>query len=150
MERPTEKAPRDFRSDVPTETIMHAILEASVNDDIYDTEGDPSVRALKARVMELTGKEAELWVVSDIQGNQICLRTHLTQPPHTVLLDHHAHVHFWESGALPVMSKASVTIVYPQNGVYLPRRHEAAGHDGGSGTCGLGLRPYHDWHKFTL
>ncbi|KAK7414910.1 hypothetical protein QQX98_006331 [Neonectria punicea] len=118
----TEKASRDFRSDVvtvPTETMMQAILEASVNDDIYDTEGDPSVKALEAGAMELTGKEAALWVVSGTQGNHICLRTHLTQPPHTVLLDHRAHVHCWESGALPVMSQASVTTVHPKNGVHL-------------------------------
>ncbi|KAH7170273.1 pyridoxal phosphate-dependent transferase [Dactylonectria macrodidyma] len=117
-----EKASRDFRSDVvtvPNEAMMQAVLEASVNDDIYDTEGDPSVKALEARLMELTGKEAALWVVSGTQGNQICLRTHLTQPPHTVLLDHRAHVHCWESGALPVMSQASVTTVHPKNGVHL-------------------------------
>ncbi|KAK2674381.1 Zn(2)-C6 fungal-type DNA-binding domain [Fusarium oxysporum f. sp. vasinfectum] len=43
------KASRDFRSDVvtvPVEEMMEAILAASVNDDIYDAEGDPSVKAL--------------------------------------------------------------------------------------------------------
>lgn len=90
-----------------------------MNDDIYDTEGDPSVKSLEAKLMALTGKEAALWVTSGTQGNQICLRTHLTQPPHTVLLDHRAHVHCWESGALPVMSQASVTTVHPKNGVHL-------------------------------
>ncbi|KAH7162368.1 pyridoxal phosphate-dependent transferase [Dactylonectria estremocensis] len=118
----TEKASRDFRSDVvtvPNEAMMQAVLEASVNDDIYDTEGDPSVKALEAKLIKLTGKEAALWVVSGTQGNQICLRTHLTQPPHTVLLDHRAHVHCWESGALPVMSQASVTTVHPKNGVHM-------------------------------
>ncbi|KAM0334542.1 hypothetical protein ACHAQA_001572 [Verticillium albo-atrum] len=116
------KASRDFRSDVvtvPTEAMLDAILNASVNDDIYDAEGDPSVRALEARIMELTGFEAALWAVSGTQGNQICLRTHLTQPPHSVLLDHRAHVHCWESGALPVISQASVTTVHPKNGVHL-------------------------------
>ncbi|KAH6998781.1 pyridoxal phosphate-dependent transferase [Ilyonectria sp. MPI-CAGE-AT-0026] len=118
----SDKASRDFRSDVvtvPNEAMMQAILEASVNDDIYDTEGDPSVKSLEAKLMALTGKEAALWVTSGTQGNQICLRTHLTQPPHTVLLDHRAHVHCWESGALPVMSQASVTTVHPKNGVHL-------------------------------
>ncbi|KAF9873438.1 threonine aldolase [Colletotrichum karsti] len=117
-----DKASRDFRSDVvtvPTEDMMQAIIEATVNDDIYDAQGDPSVKALEARLMSLTGKEAALWVVSGTQGNQICLRTHLTQPPHTVLLDHRAHVHCWESGALPVMSQASTTTVHPKNGVHL-------------------------------
>jgi threonine aldolase len=117
-----DKASRDFRSDVvtvPTEGMMQAIFNASFNDDIYDQEGDPSVRAIEARVASLTGKEAALWVTSGTQGNQICLRTHLTQPPHSVLLDHRAHVHCWESGALPVFSQASATTVQPANGVYL-------------------------------
>lgn len=69
--------------------------------------------------MELTGFEAALWAVSGTQANQICLRTHLTQPPHSVLLDHRAHVHCWESGALPVISQATVTTVQPKNGVHL-------------------------------
>jgi threonine aldolase len=63
--------------------------------------------------------EAALWTMSGTMGNQICLRTHLHQPPHTVLLDHRAHVQCWESGALPVFSQASVTAVHPANGVYL-------------------------------
>ncbi|KAM0274829.1 hypothetical protein ACHAPA_000935 [Fusarium lateritium] len=117
-----EKASRDFRSDVvtvPIEEMMTSILEASVNDDIYDAEGDPSVKALEARLVEMTGMEAALWAVSGTQGNQVCLRTHLTQPPHSVLLDHRAHVHCWESGALPVISQASVTTVHAKNGVHL-------------------------------
>jgi threonine aldolase len=117
-----EKASRDFRSDVvtvPIESMMTAILEASVNDDIYDPEGDPSVKALESRLVEMTGMEAALWAVSGTQGNQICLRTHLTQPPHSVLLDHRAHVHCWESGALPVISQAGVTTIKPENGVHL-------------------------------
>ncbi|KAF5025786.1 hypothetical protein F66182_2119 [Fusarium sp. NRRL 66182] len=117
-----EKASRDFRSDVvtvPVEEMMTAILQASVNDDIYDPDGDPSVKALEKRLVDMTGMEAGLWAVSGTQGNQICLRTHLAQPPHSVLLDHRAHVHCWESGALPVISQASVTTVHPKNGVHL-------------------------------
>lgn len=86
---------------------------------MYNEEGDPSVNALQDRMVELTGKEAALWVVSGTMGNQICLRTHLVQPPHAVLLDHRAHVHCWESGALPVMSQAVTTQVVPRNGVHL-------------------------------
>ncbi|CAI6081549.1 unnamed protein product [Clonostachys chloroleuca] len=121
----SDKASRDFRSDVvtvPTEGMMEvklAILNATFNDDIYDPEGDPSVKALEAKIMELTGKEAALWTMSGTQGNQICLRTHLTQPPHSVLLDHRAHIQCWESGALPVFSQATVTTVHPKNGVFL-------------------------------
>ncbi|KAL1862272.1 hypothetical protein Plec18170_001097 [Paecilomyces lecythidis] len=116
------KAGADFRSDVvtvPTEDMMQAILDASVGDDIYDTEGDESVNALQDKIAKMSGKEAALWTLSGTMGNQICLRTHLTEPPHTVLLDHRAHVQCWESGALPVFSQAAVTQVHPKNGIHI-------------------------------
>lgn len=117
-----QKAGNDFRSDVvtaPSEAMMQAILEATVEDDIYDEAGDPSVKALEHNLKEITGKEDALWVMSGTMGNQVCLRTHLSQPPHSVLLDHRAHVYCWESGALPALSHASVTPVHPANGVHL-------------------------------
>ncbi|CAH0021258.1 unnamed protein product [Clonostachys rhizophaga] len=120
--RSIAKASHDFRSDVvtvPTEDMLQAILHASVGDDVYDIEGDASTNALEARVLELTGKEAALWAVSGTQANQLGLRTHLNQPPHSVLLDHRAHVHCSEVGALPLLSQASVTMVVPHNGLHL-------------------------------
>ncbi|KAI9930442.1 hypothetical protein ASPWEDRAFT_39325 [Aspergillus wentii DTO 134E9] len=122
LKNAVEKAGRDFRSDVvtvPTESMMQAIIDASVGDDIYDEGGDASVNALQDKMTELSGKEAALWTLSGTQGNQICLRTHLTQPPHSVLVDHRAHVQCWESGALPVFSQASVKTVQPKNGIHL-------------------------------
>ncbi|PGH33858.1 threonine aldolase [[Emmonsia] crescens] len=122
LKRAIQKAGGDFRSDVstvPTESMMQAILDASVSDDIYDEAGDASVNALQNKLIELTGKEAALWALSGTMGNQICLRTHLVQPPHTVLLDHRAHVYCWESGALPALSQASVSPVIPTNGIHL-------------------------------
>lgn len=86
---------------------------------MYNVEGDASTNALQDKLAEMTGMEAGLWACSGTQGNQICLRTHLFQPPHTVLVDHRAHVQCWESGALPVLSQASVTGVHPANGVHL-------------------------------
>ncbi|EMT71450.1 Threonine aldolase [Fusarium odoratissimum] len=73
------KASRDLRSDVvtvPVEEMMEAILAASVNDDIYDAEGDPSVKALEAKMVELTGTEAALWngihlTLEDVKANMI-------------------------------------------------------------------------------
>ena len=95
------------------------MIESSFQDDMYDATGDESVNRLQQRMIELTGKEAAMWALSGTMGNQICLRTHLTQPPHTVLLDYRAHVHCWETGAMPVMSQASVTQVHPKNGLHL-------------------------------
>lgn len=140
LQAATEKAGRDFRSDVvtvPTKGMMQAILEASFGDDIYDPMGDASVNALQNKLIELTGMEDALWAISGTMGNQICLRTHLTQPPHTVLLDYRAHIHCWESGALPVLSQAGVTSVHPENGVHLTandvKKHMIA--DGNSVYC---------------
>ncbi|EEA20879.1 L-allo-threonine aldolase, putative [Talaromyces marneffei ATCC 18224] len=95
------------------------MIESSFQDDMYDATGDESVNRLQQRLVELTGKEAAMWALSGTMGNQICLRTHLTQPPHTVLLDYRAHVHCWETGAMPVMSQAAVTQVHPKNGLHL-------------------------------
>lgn len=95
------------------------MIESSFQDDMYDATGDESVNRLQQRMIELTGKEAAMWALSGTMGNQICLRTHLTQPPHTVLLDYRAHVHCWETGAMPVMSQAAVTQVHPKNGLHL-------------------------------
>lgn len=94
------------------------MLDASFQDDLYDS-GDETVNKLQDRIAEMTGKEAALWTLSGTMGNQICLRTHLTQPPHSVLLDYRAHVHCWETGAMPVLSQASVTQVHPRNGLHL-------------------------------
>ncbi|EIM23842.1 hypothetical protein WALSEDRAFT_30682 [Wallemia mellicola CBS 633.66] len=63
----------------------------------------------------MAGKEAALWVVSGTQANQISLRTHLHQPPHSVLCDHRSHIYCWESGAISVLSQAQSTPVIPRN-----------------------------------
>ncbi|KAM5344010.1 hypothetical protein ACJ41O_012547 [Fusarium nematophilum] len=49
-----EKASRDFRSDVvtvPAEDMMKAILDASVRGDIYEEDGDASVKALEQKLV---------------------------------------------------------------------------------------------------
>ncbi len=86
---------------------------------MYDEVGDKSVNILQDKLVALTGMEAALWTASGTMGNQICLRTHLHQPPHAVLVDYRAHVHCWESGALPVFSQAMSTCAHPSNGVHL-------------------------------
>lgn len=103
----------------PAFSSLQAIIDASVQDDMYNEEGDPSVNMLQDRLAEVTGKEAALWVVSGTMGNQICLRTHLTQPPHSVMLDHRAHVHNWETGSLAVLSQGTSMQVVPENGIHL-------------------------------
>jgi hypothetical protein len=51
-----------------------------------------STRALEAHMAKITGKEAALFMPSGTASNQIALRTHLKQPPYTILCDHRSHI----------------------------------------------------------
>jgi len=89
---------------------------ATVGDDVYH---DASTTALEAHIAQLTGKEAALFMPSGTASNQIALRTHLKQPPYTVMCDHRAHIHRYETGGTAFHSGAAVTSVIPSNGHHL-------------------------------
>jgi threonine aldolase len=86
---------------------------ASTGDDVYH---EPCTKALEVHMARVTGKEAALFLPSGTMSNQIALRTHLTQPPYSVLLDHRAHIHKYEAGGTAFHSGAAVTPVVPANG----------------------------------
>ena len=67
--------PIDLRSDTvtqPTTEMRRAMAEAEVGDDVFGE--DPTVRRLEARVAELLGFEAALFVPSGTMGNAISIR----------------------------------------------------------------------------
>jgi hypothetical protein len=66
----------------------YAIL-ASLGDDVYH---EPCTKVLEAHIAQLTGKEAAVFLPSGTMSNQIALRTHLKQPPYSVLVDVRAHI----------------------------------------------------------
>ncbi|KAI2609734.1 threonine aldolase [Hypoxylon fragiforme] len=110
----------DFRSDTmttPTQDMLSAIQNTTLLDDVF--KEDPTTMDLEAHVASLTGKEAALFVLSGTMGNQIALRSLLTQPPHGVLADHRAHIIRYESGGVASLSGAMTTTVIPSNGFYL-------------------------------
>jgi threonine aldolase len=74
----------------PTREMYAYAARASTGDDVYH---EPGTKALEAHMAKVTGKEAALFLPSGTMSNQIALRTHLTQPPYSVLLDHRAHSH---------------------------------------------------------
>lgn len=89
----------DLRSDTltrPTPAMRAAMAAAEVGDDVYGE--DPTVKALEARVAELLGKEAALFVPSGTMGNQIGLLVH-TRPGDEVIIGEGSHCAFYESGA---------------------------------------------------
>ena len=63
---------------------------ATLGDDVYN---DLSTSALEAHVAQFAGKEAGLLMASGTMSNQIALRTWLTQPPYSVLVDKRSHIY---------------------------------------------------------
>ncbi|KAG8932162.1 hypothetical protein FRC02_001579 [Tulasnella sp. 418] len=110
----------DFRSDTvtnPTVGMIESIKRCSLGDAVY--QEDETTAAFESHVAQLLGKESGLFVPSGTAGNQIALRVLLTQPPHSVLADHRAHVVVAEAGGVASLSQALIQAVKPSNGVYL-------------------------------
>ena len=72
-------------------------LQASLADDVYF---EPTADALEKHIAKLTDKEAAVFMPSGTMSNQISLRTHLIQPPYSVLCDHRSHINRYVSAAL--------------------------------------------------
>lgn len=97
--------------------MLKAMLSASQGDDVYEEDAD--MENLQARVAKIAGMEAGAFMPSGTMSNQIAIRCHLYQPPHSILCDHRAHVYTCEAAGLAVLSQAMVSPVAPSNGVYL-------------------------------
>ncbi|RFU33337.1 hypothetical protein B7463_g3038, partial [Scytalidium lignicola] len=97
--------------------MLAAIQNTTLLDDVLSE--DPTTNDLEAHIANLTSHAAALYVLSGTMGNQVALRVHLTQPPHSVLCDYRAHILEWEAGGVATLSQALVKGVVPANGVYL-------------------------------
>ncbi|KAL4243245.1 threonine aldolase family protein [Abortiporus biennis] len=110
---------RCFATDTVTaptpEMFAYASL-ASLGDAVFH---EPSTLALEAHVAQLVGKEAAAFIPSGTMSNQLALRTHLKQPPYSVLCDHRAHIHNYEAGGTAFHSGATTIPVVPSNGHHL-------------------------------
>ena len=76
--------------------MLSAVMTCGLQDDVL--QEDETTADLEAHIAALTGKEAALFVVSGTMGNQLALRSLLTQPPYGVLCDHRPHVVNYEAG----------------------------------------------------
>lgn len=97
--------------------MLSAIQNTTLMDDVF--EEDTTTTEFEAHMAQLTSHRAGLFVLSGTMGNQVALRVHLTQPPHSVLCDYRAHILEYEAGGLASLSQAMVKGVVPSNGVYL-------------------------------
>ncbi|KAK3382367.1 pyridoxal phosphate-dependent transferase [Lasiosphaeria ovina] len=110
----------DLRSDTmttPTASMLAAVQSCTLLDDVF--QEDPTTTDLEAHCAALTGKEAGLFVLSGTMGNQLALRSLLTQPPFGVLCDHRSHIIKYEAGGVSTLTGAMMKPVVPKNGVYL-------------------------------
>lgn len=122
MPEQTQQFPthNEFRSDtftVPTQKMLESVLTCTVGDSVYKEDQD--CLDLEDKVARLSGHEAALFCSSGTMSNQIALRAHLFQPPHSILCDYRAHVYSHEAGGLATLSQAMVSPVRPANGNYL-------------------------------
>ncbi|KAF9821855.1 hypothetical protein IEO21_00285 [Rhodonia placenta] len=101
---------------VPTQEMYAYAVQASLGDDVYD---EPCTKVLEAHMAKLTGKEAALFMPSGTMSNQLALRTHLKQPPYSVLCDHRAHIARYEAGGTAFHSGAQLDYAIPANGHHL-------------------------------
>jgi threonine aldolase len=110
---------RTFISDtvtVPSKEMYSYAVKASLGDDVYH---DVSTKALETHIAQLTGKESAIFLPSGTMSNQIALRTHLKQPPYSVLCDYRAHINKYEVGGAAFHSGATVIAVIPSNAHHL-------------------------------
>jgi threonine aldolase len=91
--------------------MLTAIENATLFDDVFLE--DPTTSSLEISMAELTSHEAGLLVLSGTMGNQVSLRCHLSQPPHSVLCDGRAHVLNSETGGVASLSGAQVVGIAP-------------------------------------
>ena len=122
----------DLRSDTvtqPTPAMRRAMAEAEVGDDVFGE--DPTVRRLEARVAELLGKEAALWVPTGVMGNQIAIRLH-TRPGDEAVVAERSHLFHYEAAAPAALWGVQLRPVGDLGGVPTAAEVEAVvqgGHD---------------------
>jgi threonine aldolase len=99
----------DLRSDTltrPTAAMRQAMADAQVGDDQYGE--DVSVNALEARIADLLGKQAAVFVPSGTMANQIAVKV-LTRPGEEVITGGEAHLLWHEAGG--ASANAGVQII---------------------------------------
>ena len=117
--------PIDLRSDTvtrPTPAMRAAMAAAEVGDDQYGE--DPSTNRLQARVAEMLGKEAALWLPTGTMANQVALRT-LTRPGDEVVASRESHAAWHEAGGAAANAGVQIHEI-GQGGVFTAEELRAA------------------------
>lgn len=102
--------PIDLRSDTitrPSPEMRRAMAAAEVGDDVYGE--DPTAARLEARVAELLGKQAALFVPSGTMANQIALMLHCRRGD-AVVVGEHTHCMIYETGAAAALAGVQFSV----------------------------------------
>src|SRR6188768_3307001 len=109
--------PVDLRSDtatLPTPGMRKAMADSELGDDVFGE--DPTVNRLEARVAELFGKEAAMFVPSGTMSNQIGIRMHV-RPGDEIVCEASSHIHLYEGGGPAALSGATVHAIPGRGGI---------------------------------
>ncbi|MFK7954588.1 MAG: low specificity L-threonine aldolase [Lysobacterales bacterium] len=99
----------------PTAAMREAIATARVGDE--QKGEDPTVNELLARVAEMLGKPAALWLPGGTMCNMIAIKVH-TQPGDVVFAEAMAHILRAESGGAALTSGIMLEPIASDRGIY--------------------------------
>ncbi len=108
----------DFYSDTktkPTAAMRQVVLDCDVGDE--QKGEDPTTNLLTARVADLLGKEAALFLPSGSMCNEIAVKAH-TQPGDEIICERSCHIVNFETGAPAALSGVMVRTLEGRNGIY--------------------------------
>jgi threonine aldolase len=108
----------------PTPAMREAIAQAEVGDE--QRGADPTVNALQARVAELLGHEAALFLPSGTMCNEIAIRLHIRPGGDELLLDRTSHPVQAEAGGPAALSGAVIATLDGEGGRFTAEQVRAA------------------------
>ncbi len=107
----------------PAAAMRAAMAAADVGDE--QKGEDPTVALLQARVAELLGKEAALWLPTGTMCNLVAVKVH-TRPGDALIADGMAHVIRAESGGAALCSGVLIEPIRTARGIFTPAELAAA------------------------
>lgn len=116
----------DFYSDTqtrPTRAMREAALDVPLGDERHDA--DPSTLELCARVADMLGMEAALFLPSGTMCNEIAIAVH-TRPGDEVICTRESHIIFAESGGPAALSGVMMYPIDGERGMVTPEQLGAA------------------------
>lgn len=107
----------------PTPAMRRAMAEAEVGDE--QRGEDPTTNALCARVADLLGKEAAVFLPSGTMANEIALRVHCV-PGDEVIGEARCHIVNYEAGGPAALAGVMIRTIEGTRGVFTPEQVAAA------------------------